>query len=171
MDYKRGIKCSQNARRFALRALLNINDGLNYNCRQTDKEASEMAKLTDEMKALISSQQAYVGTASKDGKPSIALKGSAKIIDDEHLAFFEMAGGRTWENIQKNPLVAIVVADRAKMQGYRFEGGIELITSGPLYEEAKKLSEAMKIPVPPKAAVKVKIEEIYDLGKGGLKVQ
>jgi hypothetical protein len=28
----------------------------------------------------------------------------------------------------------------------------------------------MKIPMPPKAAVKVKIEEIYDLGKGGFKV-
>jgi uncharacterized protein len=130
-----------------------------------------MAKLTDEMKALISSQMTYVGTASPDGKPSIALKGSAKIIDDEHLAYFEMAGGRAWENVQKNPRVAIVVADRTKMQGYRFEGGVEFITSGPLYEEAKKLSEIMKIPVPPRAAVKVKIEEIYDLGKGGRKVQ
>jgi hypothetical protein len=28
----------------------------------------------------------------------------------------------------------------------------------------------MKMPTPPKAAVKVKIEEIYDLGKGGFKV-
>jgi hypothetical protein len=130
-----------------------------------------MAKLTEEMKALISSQQAYVGTASPDGKPSIALKGSAKIVDDEHLAYFEIAGGRAWENVQKNPRVAIVVADRAKMQGYRFEGSAEFITSGPLYDEAKKMAEMMKIPVPPKATVKVKIEEIYDLGKGGRKVQ
>jgi predicted pyridoxine 5'-phosphate oxidase superfamily flavin-nucleotide-binding protein len=130
-----------------------------------------MAKLTAEMKSLISSQQAFVGTASPDGKPSIGLKGSTRVVDDSHIAFFEMVGGRTWENLQKNPFVAIVVADRAKMQGFRFEGKVEeLVTSGPLYEEAKKLSQAMKIPVPPKAAVLVEVQAIYDLGKGGSKV-
>jgi hypothetical protein len=130
-----------------------------------------MAKLTAEMKSLLSSQQAFVGTASPDGKPSIGLKGSTRVVDDEHIAFFEMIGGRTWENIQKNPFVAIVVADRAKMQGFRFEGKVEeLATSGPLYEEAKKLAQAMKIPVPPKAAVLVEVQAIYDLGKGGAKV-
>ena len=101
----------------------------------------------------------------------MAVKGSLKIIDDEHVAFFEMMGGRTWQNIQKNPWVAIAVADRSKVMGFRFEGKVvENITSGPLYEEAKKLSEMMKIPMPPKAVVKVKLEEIYDLGKGGFKV-
>ena len=129
-----------------------------------------MAKLTEEMKALIASQQAYVGTASAAGKPSIALKGSTKVLDDEHITFFEMTGGRTWGNVQKNPWVVIVVADRGKMQGYRFEGSAEIISVGPMYEEAQKLAEAMKIPVPPKAAIKVKVEEIYNLGKGGQKV-
>jgi predicted pyridoxine 5'-phosphate oxidase superfamily flavin-nucleotide-binding protein len=57
------------------------------------------------------------------------------------------------------------------MQGFRFEGKVEeLATSGPLYEEAKKLAQAMKIPVPPKAAVLVEVQAIYDLGKGGAKV-
>jgi len=130
-----------------------------------------MAKLTAEMKSLISGQQAFVGTASPDGKPNIGLKGSTRVVDDEHIAFFEMIGGRTWENIQKNPQVAIVVADRSKMQGFRFEGKVEeIVTSGPLYEEAKKLSQAMKIPLPPKAAVLVEVQAIYDLGKGGSKV-
>ena len=130
-----------------------------------------MAKLTEEMKALLAGMQVYVGTASAEGKPSIAMKGSSKVVDDEHITFFELAGGRTWQNIQKNPQVAIVVADWGKMKGYRFEGKVvEKITSGPLYDEAKKLAELMKIPVPPKAAVKVKIEEIYNLGKGGMKV-
>jgi uncharacterized protein len=130
-----------------------------------------MAKLTEQMKSLVSSQLSYVATSMPDGRPSIGVKGSLKIIDDEHVAFFEMIGGRTWQNIQKNPWVAIAVADRSKVMGFRFEGKVvEHITSGPLYEEAKKLSEIMKIPMPPKAAVKVKIEEIYDLGKGGFKV-
>jgi len=130
-----------------------------------------MAKLIDDMKALLAGRQVFVGTAGADGRPSIAMKGSSQLMDDEHITFFELAGGRTWQNIQKNPQVAIVVADWGKMKGYRFEGKVEEnITSGPLYDEAKKLAELMKIPVPPKAAVKVKIEEIYNLGKGGMKV-
>ncbi len=56
------------------------------------------------------------------------------------------------------------------MQGYRFVGKAEFVTSGDLYEGAKKLAEMLKIPVPPKAAVKVTVEEIYNLGKGGMKV-
>ena len=130
-----------------------------------------MAKLTEEMKAMMAAQQAFVATASPDGKPDVGPKGSARVRDDSHIVFFELVGGRTWENIQKNPRVAIAVADRTKVQGFRFEGRVEeLMTSGPLYEQAKGVSTMLKMPVPPKAAVIVEIEEIYDLGKGGAKV-
>ncbi len=129
-----------------------------------------MAKLTDVMKAVITGQQAWVATSGADGKASLAIKGSAKIIDDEHIGYFEMIGNRTWANVQRNPWVAIAMADSTKFKGYRFEGKAEIVTSGPLYEEAKKLGELMKLPTPPKAAIKVKIEEIYDIGKGGMKV-
>jgi len=130
-----------------------------------------MAKLTEEMKTLIAGMQAYVGTASLEGKPNIAMKGSIKVLDDEHVTFFELTGGRTWQNLQKNPWVVILVANWNKFEGYRFEGKVdEIITSGPLYEEAKKMTEIAKIPVPAKAAIKVKIEEIYDMQKGGAKI-
>ena len=127
-----------------------------------------MAKLTDKMKEVITGQQAWVATGGADGRPSLAIKGSAKIVDDEHIAFFELVGNRTWANIQKNPWVAIAMSDPTKFKGFRFEGKAEIITSGPLYEEAKKLGEMMKMT--PKAAISIKIEEIYDLGKGGIKV-
>ena len=127
-----------------------------------------MAKLTDKMKEVITGQQAWVATGVADGRPSLAIKGSAKIVDDEHIAFFELVGNRTWANIQRNPWVAIAMSDPAKFKGFRFEGKAEIITSGPLYEEAKKLGEMMKMV--PKAVISIKIEEIYDLGKGGIKV-
>lgn len=126
-----------------------------------------MAKLTDAMKEVVKGAQAWVATAGADGKPDLSMKGSFKIVDDEHIAYFEMVGNRTWANVQKNPWVAIGVANPAKMQGFRFEGKAEIVTAGPLYEEAKKLSELMKMPVPPRATIVIKIEEIYDLGKGG----
>ena len=127
-----------------------------------------MAKITDAMKEVIKGAQAWVATAGTDGKPSLSMKGSFKVVDDENIAYFEMVGNRTWANVQKNPWVAIAVANPAKMQGYRFEGKAEIVTSGPLFDDAKKLGDMMKIA--PKAAIKIKIEEIYDLGKGGMKV-
>ena len=129
-----------------------------------------MAKLTEEMKGLVGSQQPFVATASPDGMPNIGPKRSTHVLDDEHIVFFELTGGRTWDNLQKNPRVAIAVVDASKMQGYRFVGKAELVTEGELYEGAKNLAEMMKMPDPPKAAVKVKVEEIYDLGAGGIKV-
>jgi len=129
-----------------------------------------MAKLTEEIKALLASQQAFIATASPEGVPNIGPKGSTHVLDDEHIAYHELTGGRTWENLQKNPIVAIAVVDRSTMQGYRIVGKAEFVTEGELYEGAKKLAEMLKVPAPPKAAVKVKVEEIYNLGAGGMKV-
>ena len=129
-----------------------------------------MAKLTDAMKAAITGQQTWVATSGVDGRPNLALKGTAKILDDEHIAYFELFGNRTWANVQRNPWIAIAVADSTKFKGYRFEGKAEIVTSGSLYDEAVKFGELLKLPAPPKAAIKVKIEEIYDIGKGGMKV-
>jgi len=129
-----------------------------------------MAKLSEEMKALVGSQQCFIAIASPDGMPNISAKGSTHVLDDEHIVFYELTGGRTWENLQKNPNIAIAVADRSTLQGYRFVGKAEFVTEGELYEGARKLGELLKMPAPPKAAVKVKVEEIYNLGAGGLKV-
>lgn len=129
-----------------------------------------MAKLTEDMKALVASQQSFIATASPDGEPNIAPKGSTHVLDDEHIVFYELTGGRTWENLQKNPRVAIAVVDRDKRQGYRFVGVAELITEGELYEGAQKLAEMLKMSVPPRATVKLRVDEIYNLGARGRKV-
>ena len=130
-----------------------------------------MAKLTEEIKSFIAEHEAFIATASADGMPNIGAKGSTQALDDEHIVFYELTGGRTWENLQVNPRVAIAVADRSTIKGYRLTGKAELVTEGELYDGAKKMAEMLKIPVPPKAAVKIKIDEIYDLGAGGRKIE
>ena len=105
-----------------------------------------------------------MATASPEGIPNVGPKGSVRVLDDEHIAFFEMTGKHTYENLKKNPNVAIAVLDRGKMQGYRFMGRAELITEGELFEQAKQTAKAMKLPTPPLAAVKVKIYAIYNIG-------
>ena len=125
-----------------------------------------MAKITEEMKALVKEQQAFIATASLDGTPSIAPKGSTRVLDEEHITFAESAGKRTYENIKKNPKVAIVVCDRAQMKCLRFQGKAEIITSGPLFDKTMEGMKKVGAP-PPQAVIKVKVEEIYDLGVPG----
>ncbi len=51
-----------------------------------------MAKLNEEMKALIANQQSFIATASSDGTPNISTKGSTRVLDDEHIIFYELSG-------------------------------------------------------------------------------
>ena len=125
-----------------------------------------MAKITEEMKALVKGQQAFVATATPDGIPSIAPKGSTRVLDEEHIIFSESAGKRTFENIKKNPKVAIVVCDTAQVKCLRFSGTAEIVTEGPLFEKSTEVMKKMGAPAP-QAVIKVKVEEIYDLGVPG----
>jgi predicted pyridoxine 5'-phosphate oxidase superfamily flavin-nucleotide-binding protein len=125
-----------------------------------------MAKITDEMKTLIKEQQAFIATATRDGIPSIAPKGSTRVLDEEHIIFAESAGKRTYENIKKNPNVAIIACDRAQMKCLRFSGTAEVITEGPLFEKSKEQMKKMGAPAP-QAVIKVTVKEIYDCGVPG----
>jgi predicted pyridoxine 5'-phosphate oxidase superfamily flavin-nucleotide-binding protein len=91
----------------------------------TSNGGKTMAKLSEEMKTLIANQPTFIATATTNGVPNIVFKATTRVLDDEHFIFYELFGGRTWENLQKNPRVAIAVVDRSKMQGYRFVGTAE----------------------------------------------
>ena len=125
-----------------------------------------MAKITEELKAMIKGQQAFVATATPDGIPSVAPKVTTRVLDDEHIIFSESAGKRTFDNIKMNPKVAIVIGDVSNMQCLRFSGTAEIITTGPLYEESTETMKKMGMPAP-QAVIKVKVEEIYDCGAPG----
>ena len=122
-----------------------------------------MAKITEEIKEMVKGQQAYVATASPDGTPNVAPKGTVEILDDEHIIYSEIAGKHTWANVQKNPKVAIIAGDISKLQCLRFSGPAEIITEGELVEKGKEKMAKMGMPAP-QAVIKVKVEEIYDCG-------
>jgi predicted pyridoxine 5'-phosphate oxidase superfamily flavin-nucleotide-binding protein len=125
-----------------------------------------MAKITEQMKEMVKGQQAFVATATPDGIPSVAPKGSTRVLDEEHIIFAEAAGKRTFENIKMNPKVAIIIGDLSKMQCLRFSGTAEIITEGPLYDQSVERMKKMGAPAP-QAVVKVRVEEIYDCGAPG----
>ncbi len=121
-----------------------------------------MPDLTGQMKEMIKKGQCLVATAGTDGRPNIGPKGSVMVVDGSTLAFGELVGRQTYLNLKENPKVAIAVVDYQRMAGYRFVGTAYLETGGPLYDKFAELFEKMKLPRPV-AAVRVALEEIYDL--------
>lgn len=124
-----------------------------------------MPRLSTEMKTMFEKQLALIATASRDGTPNVAPKGSMHVIDDETLAYAESTGVKTLRNLLGNPRVAVVVIDREKADGYQVKGTAELLTSGDLFAQVARRQEQRKRPVP-KRVVKIKIEEIYSVKTG-----
>jgi hypothetical protein len=95
-----------------------------------------MAKLTEEAKKAIAEfGAALVATASKDGKPNVSLKGSFRVLDDEHVIFADIASPRTMANLGENPQLSAIVFDPATRKGCRVWGkAVEILDSGDLFD-------------------------------------
>ena len=124
-----------------------------------------MAKLTQEMKDMILTQQCFHATASKEGIPNNAPKRSTRIFDDETLIFSEGTGGTTLKNILDGSKVSVAVVNREILDGYRFLGTPEVFTEGEIYERSAELSLKAGMPKP-RAVILVHIEEIHSLRPG-----
>lgn len=118
-----------------------------------------MAKLTDEAKQIIAAiQPAFVATASKTGKPNVSPKGSLKVIDDEHVAFAEIASPVTLANIKENPQVEVLIFNPETFGGCRIRGRAEVLESGDLVEAFRSQFAPMKMQV--RCAVRVAVDEV-----------
>lgn len=124
-----------------------------------------MAKLTQEMKEMILTQQCFHATVSKDCIPNNAPKRSTRVFDDETLIFSEGTGNITYRNILDGSKVAVAVVDREKLDGYRFLGTPEVFTEGEIYDRSAELSLKAGMSKP-KAVILIHIEEIYSLKPG-----
>ncbi len=125
-----------------------------------------MAKLTQEMKDLVSSQQCFIATVNPDGTPNIGPKRSTRVLDDEHLMYSEVTGKQTWSNVRAGSKVAIAVVDRDKMKGFRFVGSPEIIDTGELFEQSVAAMVKRGLGRP-KAVVRIKVDRIFNLGVPG----
>ncbi len=118
-----------------------------------------MAKLSEEAKKLIGEiTPGMIATASKDGKPNVAAKGSFRVVDDEHVIFLEMGRLHTLANLKENPQISALVLDAATRKGCRIWGKAEILESGDLLDAmaAELASRGVKV----ERIVKVKVEEV-----------
>ncbi len=109
----------------------------------------------------------WVATASKDGMPNVAIKGSLRVWDDEHLVFADLFSLKTRKNLEENPQVAVMVMDVEARIGYSLKGRAELLSQGPEYDQmAAAIKQLPAHMPPPKYVVKIAVEAIYDQSLG-----
>jgi predicted pyridoxine 5'-phosphate oxidase superfamily flavin-nucleotide-binding protein len=119
-----------------------------------------LAKLSEEAKKAIGElRPSVVATASNDGKPNVSLKGSFRVLDDEHVIFADIASPRTTANLRENPQLSAIVFDAANRKGCRVWGkAVEILESGNLFDTISAEYSAKGMTV--KHVVKVKLDEV-----------
>jgi len=120
-----------------------------------------MAKLTPEIIKFFNDQREpkmiFIGTCDQSGNPNVSAKGMfVKLLDDENLVYADIYSVKTLKNVQDNPKAAVAAINVKTYKGYQFKGNAEVIKSGPLFDEAKKLNFPQLL-----AVTKLKIEEIF----------
>ena len=96
--------------------------------------------MTKEAMDLFRDSQAskLLATIDSNGMPSMAPKGSLIAIDDETLAFAEIAGGKSRTNLEVTNKVAAAAFKTAA--GYQIKGTFQGFQSGgPLFDEYAQL--------------------------------
>lgn len=96
-----------------------------------------MIHLTEEMRdainnALADGTPVVVATASPDGRPDLAFKGSVLVWDPEHLAYWERSRGETLRNLEANPHICLLYRNPQRGLAWRFYGIAELHPDGDL---------------------------------------
>ncbi|MCX5883600.1 MAG: pyridoxamine 5'-phosphate oxidase family protein [Deltaproteobacteria bacterium] len=128
-----------------------------------------MAQMTERMKELFDKVRTVVlSTASIDGTPNAVPVGAKKIIDAETILISDQFFNKTLANMKANPKVAVTYWEGR--EGYQLKGTVTIETTGQRYQETAQWIEEMSnkagFPLKSKAAIILKIEEIYGIAPG-----
>ncbi len=85
-----------------------------------------------------------VSVASLDGggKPNSAHKMLIDVVPPDHVYFLDYPFTRTYANLKKNESVSLSYMDDLDFVGYKFNGPVEILESGNVYEDVKARWEA-----------------------------
>ncbi|VUT24704.1 MAG: Pyridoxamine 5'-phosphate oxidase [Candidatus Methanolliviera sp. GoM_oil] len=130
-----------------------------------------MVKVPEEIKEMLEKQaiekKVPISTCSDD-VPNVIYVGFIKMHGDEEVLIGDNFLNKTRKNLEKNPRLAFVLYDLEKKKSYQLKGSVKIYEEGEIYEETKAWIKKKSEKYPAKAAVLVKIEEIYDsMGKVG----
>ena len=130
-----------------------------------------MINITDDMRQLIDNaltdrESCVLGTASKDGRPQISMKGSVMVYDPQTLAYWERSKRSALENVSENPQVVIFYRNPEKRINWRFYGIAIVYDQGPVREAVMNRTVKAELDRDPErqgVAVLVRLDRITDL--------
>lgn len=130
-----------------------------------------MIYLDDQMRQLLDTAMddrctCLLGTADKEGRPQISMKGSVMVFDRQTLAYWERAKRSALENVSDNPNVVIFYRNSPLRITWRFHGTATLYESGAIRNNVMHRTVQAELDRDPDrlgAAVLVKVEKITDL--------
>jgi len=129
-----------------------------------------MTTIPEPLRELLSTgHNVWVATVDSDGMPNVSIKGSGALLDDEHLYFADMFGGKTRANLDNDSRVAVGIHDPGCKVALQVKGHAELIDHGEVFdsvnEKLKEVSAQLHLP-PMKYVVRITVESVWDMGPG-----
>ncbi len=121
--------------------------------------------MTEEMMDAIEKDLVFLATASSEGIPNVVPIGFARPIDNGSILIADNYMNKTRKNIEENPNIAIVTKD-AQKNPYQIKGTAEIFESGKIFDEVVEWAQNVMTKLNPKAAIVVKVTEIYSVQPG-----
>ena len=82
---------------------------------------------------------AYVASVNDDGTPNLSPKATLATVDDDHVAFCDLASPRTLANIAFRPAVEVNTVDLIRRKGWRLAGTARVVDGGTEFESLAAL--------------------------------
>jgi predicted pyridoxine 5'-phosphate oxidase superfamily flavin-nucleotide-binding protein len=122
--------------------------------------------MTEEMmNAIEKDNLVFLATATVDGTPNVVPIGFARPLDNKTIMIVDNFMNKTHKNLESNPKAALVPRDASQCP-YQFKGTVEIFESGKYFDEAVDWATGVMSQLTPKAAIILKVEEIYSVQPG-----
>lgn len=117
------------------------------------------------MNAIEKDNLVFLATATADGTPNVVPIGFARPIDNKTIMLVDNFMKKTHQNLENNPKAALVLRDASQCP-YQFKGTAKIIESGKYFDEAVDWATSVMSQLSPKAAILLKVDEIYSVQPG-----
>jgi predicted pyridoxine 5'-phosphate oxidase superfamily flavin-nucleotide-binding protein len=125
----------------------------------------DLVKVSPEVRTVFEKQHVIpMATADSKARPNVILVGMWFWADDETLVVSDNYLNKTKANLRENPVVAF--NGWADGKSYQIKCQVKWETSGPRFEQVRKMATSETRQFPGKAAVVCAVEEIFQ-GNGG----
>jgi predicted pyridoxine 5'-phosphate oxidase superfamily flavin-nucleotide-binding protein len=122
--------------------------------------------MTEEMMDAIEKDNlVFLATATADGTPNVVPIGFARPVDNKTILIVDNYMNKTHKNLENNPKASLVLRD-ASACPYQFKGTARIIEEGKYFDEAVDWAKSVMSQLAPKAAILLKVEEIYSVQPG-----